>query len=436
MTCHAPATTESAAASAAQCRCCIVGAGPAGALLSLLLSRLGVEVILLEAHRDFDRDFRGDAVFPWVLELLDQLGLAERVLEIPHAKVRGYVYDTLDGESLVTDYSRLQTAFNFVTAIPQARLLEFIVGQAPVSHFQILMGAAVQELIEEDGLVRGVRYRDAEGTHEVRALLTVGADGRFSRVRKIAGLEQIKTWPTLFDVLWFRLPRYPGEDMGINQRTRFGRGYYVSFVDRQDNWQLSYTIPKGSYPQIRAAGIEAFRRSITDIEPRLGERMSAVDWTQVRFLPVEVSRARRWYRPGLLLIGDAAHVMSPIGGVGITCAMQDAVVAANALGERLRAGRLEVPALARVQRQREVPTRAMQFLQHLVERAYVDRVFDSKQRFRTPALFRLPGMNRLTAYVTAYGVWPVRLKGASRAAAGERIQPHVGGPQPGTSAGS
>lgn len=412
---------ETAVPQADQYRCCIVGAGPAGTLLSLLLSRLGVGVILLEAHRDFDRDFRGDALFSWVLDLLDELGLAERLLEIPHRKVRGYTYDTDDGESLITDYSRLRTAFNFVTAIPQNRLLEFIVSQAPASHFRILMGAVVQELIEEDGVVRGVRYRDEEGTHELRALLTVGADGRFSLVRKVARLEEIRTWPTRFDVLWFRLPRYPDDDMGINQKTRFGAGYYVSFVDRQDKWQVSYTIPKGSYPQIRAAGLEAFRKSIADLEPRFGERMRAVDWTHVRFLPVEMSRVRRWYRPGLLLIGDAAHVMSSIGGVGITCAMQDAVVAANSLGEALKAGRLDLRALARVQRRRDIPTRAMQFLQHLVERQYVDRVFDSKKRMRTPTLFRLPGMNHLTAYITAYGVWPVRLNGVFKIPPAEHV---------------
>jgi 2-polyprenyl-6-methoxyphenol hydroxylase-like FAD-dependent oxidoreductase len=392
--------------------CCVVGAGPAGVLLSLILSRLGISVALVEAQGDFDRDFRGDAIFPWVLETLNELGLADRVLEMARSKVRGYIYDTSQGESLVTDYGRLRSPYNFVTVIPQSELLDLLVSQAPQSHFQVFMGTSVQELIEEGGAVRGVRCRTRDGTTEIRATLTVGADGRFSRVRKLGGFDEVATWPTRFDVLWFRLPRHPKDDLSINQKTRFGHGYYVSFIDRGSDWQVSYSLPKGSYPSMRASGLEAFRKSVTALEPRFSARMEEIDWSQVRFLPVEMGRVRQWYRNGLLLIGDAAHVMSSIGGVGITCAMQDAVVAANVLEEPLRSGRVAVADLARVQRQRDLCTRAMQFLQHVVERQYVTRVFDSEKSFRTPPLFRLPGMSRLTAYVTAYGVWPVRLRHA------------------------
>ena len=382
-------------------------------LLALILSRLGVSVALLEAKGDFDRDFRGDAIFSWVLEILDELGLAERVLELARSRVRGYVYDGSDGEALVTDYGRLRTRYNFVTVIPQSELLDLLVSEAPTSHFRVFMQANVHELIEEDGAVCGVRYRTRDGTSEVRAPLTIGADGRFSRIRKLGGFEELETWPTRFDVLWFRLPRDPGDDLSLNQKTRFGPGYYVSFIDRGDEWQVSYSIPKGSYQQMRALGLEPFQQSVSELAPRFEERMRMIDWSQVRFLPVEMGRVRQWYRPGLLLIGDAAHVMSSIGGVGITCAMQDAVVAANVLAEPLRSGRVSVADLARVQRRRDYCTRAMQFLQHVVERQYVTRVFDSRESFRTPPLFRMPGMSHLTAYITAYGVWPVRLKQAS-----------------------
>lgn len=405
--------------------CAIVGGGPAGVVLAHLLARAGVEVVLLEARRNFDREFRGDAIFAWTMELLDQLGLAQGLLTLPHQKVRGYTYLTDRGSALVTDYTMLNSRFAFATALPQARLLDYITAQTTkYGHFRLEMGAPVTGLLIENGRVSGVRYRQAGEERSLRALLTIGADGRSSHVRKLGSFIWNEPFPPQFDVLWFRLPRRSGDGDDFNQRSLFGRGFYVSFIDRIDHWQVAYTIPKGRFAELRAAGLPAFRQSIADLQPALADRLAAIDdWSQIRLLPVRMNYVRRWCRPGLLLIGDAAHVMSSIGGVGIMCAMQDAVEAANVLAEPLRRGRVSPRDLARVQRRRGVPTRIMQFLQFLAEKQYVGRALNPDRPFRMPLSFRLPGVKRLLAYVTAYGTWPVHLRLTLPIAS----QPSVGG---------
>src|ERR687885_1102380 len=343
--------------------CCIVGAGPGGAVLALLLARKGVAVTLLEAHPDFEREFRGDTIHPSVMELMDELGLADRLLELRHTEIRSVTIQTAAGPLTPADFSRLNTRFPYITMMPQTSFLEFITEEAKrYPNFRLVMRAHVRELVEEESVIRGVRYKGHDGTHEVRALLTVGADGRGSRIRRLAGFEPIKTSPPM-DVLWFRLPRKEGDPEGV--LGRFSRGHGAVALDRFDYWQAGYVILKGTYPELRRKGIESLRRSYADLVPELADRVEHLeDWKQVSLLSVESSRCPKWYRPGLLLIGDAAHVMSPVGGVGINYAIQDATVAANTLGEALKESQpqlknLNVRYLATVQRKRELPTRVI-----------------------------------------------------------------------------
>jgi 2-polyprenyl-6-methoxyphenol hydroxylase-like FAD-dependent oxidoreductase len=396
-----------------QTTCCIVGGGPGGAVLALLLARKGTPVMLLEAHEDFDRDFRGDTIHPSVLEIMDELGLADSLLELRHSKLRSATFMTPDGPVTVADFSRLKTRFPYIAMLPQAHFLEFITGEAKrYPNFQLVMGASAQELIEEDGVTHGVRYRSHDGWHEVRALLTVGADGRASRVRRMAHFEPIKTSPPM-DVLWFRWPRRPDDGEGI--LARFGRGHALVMLDRLEEWQVGYVILKGSYQQIRTAGLEALRRSIAEMAPEFADRTEHLkDWDQVAVLSVESSRCPRWYRPGLLLIGDAAHVMSPIGGVGINYAIQDAVVAANVLGDLLAAGQVRVDDLRRVQQEREWPTRVIQWIQNQLQQRVIAAALRSNQALQLPLLLRLllrvPILRDLPARIIGFGVQRVHVK--------------------------
>ncbi len=392
-----------------QTQCCIVGGGPGGAVLALLLARQGIPVMLLEAHKDFDRDFRGDTIHPSVMEIMEELGLADRLLQLPHAKMRQLTIKTEAESVTFADFSRLKTRYPYIMMLPQVSFLEFITEEAKrYPNFQLVLGANVQELIEEDGVIRGVRYRGHGGWHEVRAMLTVGADGRHSRIRQLTGFEPIQTSPPM-DILWFRLPRQPEDPEG--GMGRIGRGQILVMLRRSDSWQIAYVIPKGGYQQIRTAGLEALRQSIAEVAPEVSNRVQNLkDWSQVAFLSVESNCLKRWYRPGLLLIGDAAHVMSPVGGVGINYAIQDAVVAANILSKPLQAGNVQVGALAKVQYQRKLPTRIIQAFQSLVQQQIFARVLNSAQLFKPPALLRVPILRDLLVRLIAFGVLPAHVK--------------------------
>lgn len=392
--------------------CCIVGGGPAGVVLSLLLARQGIPIILLETHKDFDRDFRGDTVHPSTMEIMDELGLAERLLQLPHSKIRTLTVTTPNGSVQVANFDRLKTKYPYITMMPQAKFLEFIVEEAKqYPNFQLVMGANVQELIEENGIIKGVRYRGHGGWHEVRAQLTVGADGRHSRLRQLAGFEAVGTSPPM-DVLWFRLPRIPEDPSG--GMGRIGNGHILVMLERPDQWQIAYVIPKGGYQEIRAAGIEALRQGIVGVVPELCDRVQYLkDWSQIAFLSVESSRVPRWYRPGLLLIGDAAHIMSPVGGVGINYAVQDAVVAANVLSESLKHNSIHIWDLAEVQRQRELPIRVIQAFQSVIQQQIFARILNSNnsnQSFTPPAFLQLPILRDLPGRLIAFGIWPVHVK--------------------------
>jgi len=396
-----------------QTTCCIVGCGPAGAILALLLARQGIPVLLLEEHLDFDRDFRGDTIHPSVMQVLDEVGLADRLLELPHTRVSSAPVQTANGSVTLADFRRLKTRFPYIVMLPQAQFLEFITGEAKrYPSFHLVMGARVEKLVEEDGEVRGVYYRSQDGWHEVRARLTVAADGRFSRVRRLAGFEPIKTAPPM-DVLWFRLPRRLGdpEESG----GRISAGHILVVLNRSDYWQVGYIIPKGGYQQIRAAGLDALRQEIARIEPAWADRLDTLQaWKQVSVLSVESSRLPRWYRPGLLLIGDAAHVMSPVGGVGINYAIQDAVVAANVLSAKLKAGKVSSRGLAEVQRRRVWPTRMIQGFQSIIQQQALGRVLTSEKPLSIPlflrVLLRLPIVRTLPARFIGLGIWPVHVK--------------------------
>lgn len=386
--------------------CAVVGGGPAGAVFALLLARKGVRVTLLEAHGDFDRDFRGDTLHPSVLELLDELGLAERLHRLPHSKIHTGTIYTDEGPTVLADFRRLGTRFPYIMMLPQKDFLAFIVEEAGRHpSFELKMGARVEGLIEEGGAVRGVRYEDGGGEHELRATLTVGADGRGSRVRHLGGFEQLKTSPPM-DVLWFRIPRHPGDPEGVAAYFRMGVG--IVMLNRGSQWQVAHLILKGGFRDVRAAGIEALRGRLKAAAPEYAGRFDVLEeWKQVSVLSVESSRVRRWHKPGLLLIGDAAHVMSPVGGVGINYAVQDAVVAANVIAEPLKRGALAEQHLREVQRQREWPTRLIQALQTRIQKGVIAVALDPRKKFRVPLALRLllglPGLRTLPARVIGLG---------------------------------
>jgi 2-polyprenyl-6-methoxyphenol hydroxylase-like FAD-dependent oxidoreductase len=392
-----------------QTDCCIVGGGPAGVMLALLLVRQGISVTLLETHRDFDRDFRGDTIQPSTMEIMAELGLAERVLQLPHTKSRQVKLKPAQGERISFDFSHIKTQYPYITIMPQVKFLEFIVAEIQrYPNFQLLLGANAQALVEEEGVIRGVRYRGQGGWHEIRSQVVIGADGRHSRIRELAGLAAVQTSAPM-DVLWFRLPRLPEDGEGLNGR--IGQGRMVAMLDRSDLWQIAYVIPKGGYQKIRSAGLEALRQNILEVLPEFKERVQELqDWHQIAFLSVESSYVNQWYRSGLLLIGDAAHVMSPVGGVGINYAIQDAVVAANVLKQPLREKRLQVRDLAEVQRLRALPTRAIQAFQSLMQQRIVKTALDQNQTFKPPFFLRLPVLRDLPARLIALGVKRVHVQ--------------------------
>ena len=396
-----------------QTTCCVVGAGPAGAILSFMLARKGIPVMLLESHLDFDRDFRGDTLHPSILEVMDELGLADRLLQLPHTKLSQVTVPTPTGPRVVLDLSHLKTKFPYVAFMPQSRFLAFITGEAQCfPSFQLVMGAHVEELIEEGGQVRGVRYRGRDGWHEARALLTIGSDGRFSRLRRLAGFEPIKSLQPM-DVLWFRLPRKPDDPRGL--MGRFGRGHILGQIERGEQWQVIYIIAKGSYRQVRAAGLEALRHSIVETAPELADRVAVLtNWQQIPVLSVEADRLPRWYRPGLLLIGDAAHVMSPAGGNGINYAIMDAVEAANLLTAPLQAGEVTVADLARIQRRREWPTRIIQAMVNLLQDRLLKAALDPTSSFTFPSFLGWPLVRKVIPQLFAFGIRPEHVQQQAR----------------------
>jgi 2-polyprenyl-6-methoxyphenol hydroxylase-like FAD-dependent oxidoreductase len=391
-----------------QVKCCIAGGGPAGMMLGVLLARAGVEVLVLEKHADFLRDFRGDTIHPSTLEVIAELGWLDAFLERPHSEVREVGGRVGNEEIMLADFTRLPTRCKFLAFMPQWDFLDFLAARARrYSGFHLLMNAEVVDLMVGDGLVTGVIASTANGRIEISSRLVVGADGRHSVVRDKANL-QIERLGAPMDVLWFRVSRRstdPGRVLG-----RVAGGRMMVMLDRTDYWQCGYLIRKGEIDELKRRGMEAFRSDVVTVEPFLADRVAElVDWDQIKLLTVMVDRLRTWSRPGLLCIGDAAHAMSPIGGVGINLAIQDAVAAANILAEPLRRNRVSIEDLGRVQRRRLRPTRVTQTMQVFLQNQVIERVLgNSELSVPLPLryLTRSKAVRRLAARAVGLGVRP------------------------------
>jgi 2-polyprenyl-6-methoxyphenol hydroxylase-like FAD-dependent oxidoreductase len=377
-------------------------------MLGLLLARAGVSVVVLEKHADFLRDFRGDTIHPSTLEILSELRLVERFLQLPHSEVSELRMRLPNGLGMTLDFRRVPTHFKFIAFVPQWDFLEFITREAAhYPGFTLIREAEVTDLVVEDGRVRGVRYRGPDGPDEVRAELTVGADGRSSRVREAAGLPLIETSPPM-DVLWFRVSRRSSDAETVELRLQ--PGHFFALINRRDYWQVAYVIPKDALTEVRARGLNAFRASFAKGVPELADRAAEItDWEAVRPLTVRADRLRQWYRPGLLCIGDAAHAMSPIAGVGINVAVQDAVETANLLWKPLLDGRVSVRDLARVQRRREVPVRLIQGFQGLLQDNVLRPTLGATDRVSMPMFMQMgmavPLIRELPARFIGLGVF-------------------------------
>ena len=401
------------AAEVVRTTCCIAGGGPAGMMLGFLLARAGVDVVVLEKHRDFLRDFRGDTIHPSTLEVMHELGLLDEFLRLPHQEVRqlqGVIGDT---SIRIADFSHLPTRCRFIALMPQWDFLNFLAEKARrYPSFHLRMQAEATELIEDGGRVSGLRATTPAGTLVVQAGLVVGADGRHSTVRRCAGLE-VEDIGAPIDVLWMRLPRRPSD--GTAPLGRFGAGKIFIMLDRGDYWQCAYVIPKGGFDEIKAKGLDAFRAAVAEIAPQFGDRVRELgSWDDIKLLTVKIDRLRRWHRPGLLCIGDAAHAMSPVGGVGINLAVQDAVAAANILAAPLRAGTLRERDLAAVERRRRFPTRATQRMQVFMQNNLLRAVLASQAAPAPPWPLRLVGryplLQRIPARLVGMGFRPEHVR--------------------------
>ncbi|MGB2931882.1 MAG: FAD-dependent oxidoreductase [Methyloceanibacter sp.] len=390
-------------------RCCIAGGGPAGMMLGYLLARAGVDVLVLEKHADFLRDFRGDTIHPSTLEIMGELGLLDAFLTRPHQEVRQLAAQIGEERMTLADFTHLPTRCRFVAFMPQWDFLDFLAEQAKrYPSFSLKMQAEITGLLKDGDRVTGLRAKTPEGSLEVHADLVVGADGRHSVVRDLAGLE-VEDLGAPMDVLWLRLSKRP--DDGTQTLGRIEAGRFFIMLDRGDYWQCAFVIPKGGYEELRRRGLEAFRDEIVKLNPALANRMQEIaSWDDVKLLTVRVDRLKRWYAPGVLCIGDAAHAMSPVGGVGINLAVQDAVAAANILARPLRQGAVSVALLRQVQERRQLPTRLTQALQVFIQKRVISAVLSLRTRPRAPLvaklLNRLPWLRRIPARVVGMGFRP------------------------------
>jgi 2-polyprenyl-6-methoxyphenol hydroxylase-like FAD-dependent oxidoreductase len=390
--------------------CCIAGGGPAGLMAGFLLARSGVDVIVLEKHADFLRDFRGDTIHPSTLELMYELGLLEEFLKRPHTEIRRLKGMIGTQEIVMADFSHLSTHCRFLAFMPQWDFLDFLSAQAKgFANFRLMMTTQAHGLIVgDDGRVVGVRAEAEGGPIEIRAALTIGADGRDSVIRAAAGLE-VEDLGAPMDVLWMRLskrPDDPSETLG-----RIGAGRLFITLDRGDYWQCAFVIAKGAGEEWRAKGIAALRGAIASVAPEFRARVGELaSFDDVELLTVKVDRLRKWHRPGLICIGDAAHAMSPVGGVGINLAVQDAVAAANILARPLKERNVSERDLHAVQERRMLAVRLTQAIQLVAQKRVIGRLLQSTTRPRLPFLFRLfnwfPVLRRIPARLIGVGVRP------------------------------
>ena len=398
---------------------CIAGGGPAGMMLGLLLARAGVSVVVLEKHKDFLRDFRGDTLHPSTLEIMHELGMLERFLTLPHQEVSRINAQFGELALTVADFSSLPTRCRFIAFMPQWDFLNFLMEEGRrYPTFQVRMNTEATDLIEVGGRVVGLHAQTTDGPLEVRADVVVGADGRHSVVRARAGLS-VEEFGAPMDVLWFRLSRRPSDP--ADPMGRFDVGRIFIMLNRGDYWQCGFVIAKGTRPQLEAKGLEAFRESIARLAPFAADRVEELsDWEPIKLLTVQVDRLRRWFRDGLLCIGDTAHAMSPVGGVGINLAIQDAVAAANQLAVPLRERRMTTEDLWKVQRRREWPTKLTQWVQLAVQNRVIKQVLRDTEPLSPPlaikVLARFPLLRRIPARMIGLGFRPEHVQSPAMSA--------------------
>lgn len=395
---------------------CVVGAGPAGAILSYLLARNGIDVTLIEAQKDFDRDFRGDTLHYSVMENLAEMGLADRLMAAkPHYKMRQMSVEINDKSYPIVDFGHIKTEFPYVTVMAQPDFLQFITDEAQqYPHFRLMMRTIATDISRQDGKICGVTVRQGQETMEIKADLVVACDGRSSKLRQLAGLTAVPLTKPL-DVLWFRLPRHDAdEQMQIGGGVLSGNRPIV-IIERVDHHQIGVIVPHGHYRQIKSEGLDAFRQSIVDQIPQFADRVHLLDeWRKIAYLQVTGSRLEKWYTDGLLLIGDAAHVMTPIGGVGINYAIQDAIVAANVLVEPLKNGSVNNSHFAAIQKQRQRPTALMQTVQVQAQKRIIDPARAEDVPFQFPKFARwlpsIPLVRNIIPKLIGSGLSHVKVK--------------------------
>jgi 2-polyprenyl-6-methoxyphenol hydroxylase-like FAD-dependent oxidoreductase len=388
--------------------CCVVGGGPAGMMLGFLLARSGVRVTVLEKHKDFLRDFRGDTVHPSTLQILSEIGLYERFDQLKQHKAHDLSIAFGDHLQKFVELRGLKP-FDYIALVPQWDFLDLIASAGhDYPNFDLRMSTKATGLIEENGRVVGVRAESVSGDIEIRANLIVGTDGRHSTLRNAANFTPIE-YGAPMDVMWFRLPRKPDDTEDVFGRV--SRGHLMVMLNRDDYWQCAFVVPKGGDAILRAKPIETFREEVAGVAPMVRDRVDTLaSWDDVKFLEVKVNRLASWHKPGLLLIGDAAHAMSPVGGVGINLAVQDAVAAANILAPALRGGgKPDDATLARVQARRDFPTKFTQALQLQIQKRVVSRVLATTGEVtQLPALIRFFLQFRFIRHIPArligYGV--------------------------------